>query len=387
MQTRKPGLREAAERLPYRERGFTQGGARQSAFMLTRKSSYILTLMAALTQISPVQADVPTNLKPPVEDGIWIRPAAEGPAEPIIGFKDGIRIALWPTRGPRGVVRVHAQHVFPGKKYPTVNFIAIEPVVAGQRGLSELEFSKPDDRRGLRMWLSDKPDGPDALPWNPSRGRLGRIRVGGKSVQTLSVVLNVEKLDNGAHPSILITFRADRPNEVGFKVHAAKDSAPMESCVLTATMGNYSRTRLLWLKDEVIDSRKLWPDFEGDGFCEARDFPAGRFRREKDGTLTVAISPSESDLSAADMSPGGWTFAGKVATQYWRKYPGTAKPDLRVRVNGRAMYWRTQAEIPGGVSYENFELIEKFEPGTELWFGVTLETPREMGWPKGMGDG
>ncbi len=36
--------------------------------------------------------------------------------------------------------------------------------------------------------------------------------------------------------------------------------------------------------------------------------------------------------------------------------------------------------IPGDVAYDNFELIEKFEPGTELWFGVTLKTPREMGW-------
>jgi len=33
------------------------------------------------------------------------------------------------------------------------------------------------------------------------------------------------------------------------------------------------------------------------------------------------------------------------------------------------------------VSFENFELIEKFEPGTELWFGVTLQTPREIRFP------
>ena len=353
--------------------------------MVLLKLGSIILAMVTVTLTSEAfagQAEkpVPQDLRPPIEDGVWVRPSADAPAEPIIGFKDGIRIGLWPTRGPRGVIRIYAPYVLPAKKYPVVNFIAVEPIVAGRRSYSELERSKLDERRGLRMWLSDTSDESPALSWNPSRGKTGKVKVGGKEIETLSVALNVEKFDNGAHPTILVTFRADRPNEVGFKVCAAKDSAPMESCVLTATMGNYSRTRLLWLKDEVVDSRKLWPDFTGDGFCEPHEFPLERIRRAADGTLTVAITPSESDLSAASMPPGGWSFAGKVAAQYWRKYPGTAKPDLRARVNGRARYWGTGVEIPGGVAYENFELIEKFEPGTELWFGVSLKTPKEMGF-------
>lgn len=353
-------------------------------FMLT---AAIMITVSLAVGTSTVQAEpVPKSLAPPVRDGIWLRPAPEGPAEPIIGFKDGIRIGLWPTRGPRGVIRVYAPYVFPGKTNPVINFIAIEPIVGGQRSLSELEHSKLDDMRGKRLWFSDDlSDSPaPALPWNPSRGKIGKIKVGDKEIETLSVVLNVEKLVNSAYPSIVVTFRADRPNEVGFKIHPANDSAPMESCILSATMGNYSRTRLLWLKDEVADSRKLWPGFKGDGFSDPREFRAARFRRQEDGTLTVAISPNEKDLAAVEMPKGGWSFGGKVATQYWRKYAGTAKPDLRVRVNGRARYWRTQVDIPGGVSYENFELIEKFEPGTELWFGVTLRTTNEMGWPSGM---
>ena len=51
-----------------------------------------------------------------------------------------------------------------------------------------------------------------------------------------------------------------------------------------------------------------------------------------------------------------------------------------VRVNGRAAYWGTLAPIPGGVAFENFELIERYEPGVESAFGVTLKTPKEMGW-------
>lgn len=80
------------------------------------------------------------------------------------------------------------------------------------------------------------------------------------------------------------------------------------------------------------------------------------------------------------MPPGGWAFDGKVATQYWRRYAGKAAGDLKVRVNGRTKYWATQADIPGGVSFENFEMVEPFRKGGELWFGASLRTPRELGW-------
>ena len=326
---------------------------------------------------------IPSKLNPPVTEGIWIRPSKTGPAEPVIGFKDGIRIGLWPTpHGPRGVIRVYSPYVCPGVDYPKINFIAVEPIVGDWRSLSELEHSKLDDRRGLRMWLSDKlgtGDGP-ALPWNPSRGRLSRIRVGDKWVQTLTVFLHIEPLDNKAHPIVKIAFRADRPNEVGFSSYAAGDSAEMTSCVLSSTMGNFSRCRLLWLADEVIDSREVWPGHEGHDFFWTQDIPADRMRVEPDGTKIVAITPSEESLASDEIPHDFWQFPGKVATQYWRKYPGTTNKNLRVRVNGRANYYGTPTPIPGGVAYENFEIIEDFKPGTEQWFGVTLLRPREMGW-------
>ena len=154
----------------------------------------------------------------------------------------------------------------------------------------------------------------------------------------------------------------------------------MKNCVLTATMGNFSRTRLLWLADEVIDSRKLWPNRTGRTFFHTPDYPIDRLRKDKDGTLTVAITPSETDLGSEKVTPSWWSFDGPVSTQYWRKYPGTVKLPLKARVNGRAVYYGTQTPIPGGVAYENFELIETFEPGVESAFGVTLQTPAAMGW-------
>ena len=346
--------------------------------MLLYKLSFaLLILILLMTSISKAE-EVPSKLNPPVVDGLWLRPSKELPSEPIIGFKDGIRLALWPIRhAPRGVIQVHAPFVHPGAQYPTINFIAIEPIVAGQRGFSELEHSPLDDHRGLRMWFSDKRMDPPvpSLPWNPSRGKTGKLRVGDKVVETLTVVLNVEKFINGAHVSVQVTFRSDRPDEVGFKVYPVKESAEMESCVITATMGNYSRTRLLWLKDALVDSRTIWPKYKGNDFVWTDEFPGERIRRENDGALIVAITPNETDLQAAKMSEGGWWFGGKVATQYWRKYPGTVVGNIRTRVNGRASYYGGHAPIPGGVSFENFELIESFKPRIESWFGITLSTP------------
>jgi hypothetical protein len=355
--------------------------------------------------------EVPAKLFPPVTDGIWIRPSRELPAQPVIGFKDGIRIALWPAfDGPRGVIRILAPYVCPGD-YPKINFIAIEPIVGGWRGLSEIEHSKLDDRRGMRMWFSDSRDqlweatpvgdasaaehsgateasptgvashNGSTLPWNPSRGKTGKIRVDGKSVETLTIILNIEEFDNGAHPIVQITFRADRPNEIGFRTYAAKDSAPMESCVLTATMGNFSRARLLYLKDEVLDARQVWPNCKDWDFVWTDEIAGDRIRRERDGTLTVAITPSETSMETDKIPEPFWQFHGKLATQYWRKYPTKDSPkNLRVRVNGRAFYYGRPTPIPGGVSFENFELIEDFRPGIESWFGVTLKTAYQMGW-------
>ena len=248
---------------------------------------------------------------PTVVKGQWIRPTD---SEAVIGFADGIRIGLPPTPGPRGLIRIFTPYVFPKDTRGMINFVAVEPIVKGRRGYSEMEQSAVDKTQGKRMWFSDGIDEtPD--PAHPAQGKLGSIRVGKKKIETLSIVINVEAFGNGAHVSILATFRADRPNEISFKLYAAKDSSAMDSCVLTTTMGNFARTRLLWLRDEVIDSRKLWPDYTGDAFAPPVDYPLDRMLKAKDGTVTVAITPSETDPASVKTH---WTYDGKVATQYWR---------------------------------------------------------------------
>ncbi|HEY8505454.1 MAG TPA: hypothetical protein VIL46_12800, partial [Gemmataceae bacterium] len=146
-------------------------------------------------------------------------------------------------------------------------------------------------------------------------------------------------------------------------------------------MGNYARLRRLWLRGEVVDSRKLWPSFEPDrlGFAPWREWGRERMLK-RDGMLVVAATPDEADPAGAAYDPKvppNWRYQGKPATQYWRT------PDAKgavVRVNGRTTYWGGNAPIPGGVSYENFELEVPFADGQELWFGVTPAGPEALGF-------
>jgi hypothetical protein len=55
--------------------------------------------------------------------------------------------------------------------------------------------------------------------------------------------------------------REDRGHPDSLVAQVEPDSAAMDYCVLTATMGNMARTRLLWLRDEVASSLKLYPDY------------------------------------------------------------------------------------------------------------------------------
>ena len=90
---------------------------------------------------------------------------------------------------PRGLIRLFSP-VLEGGRYDLVNFIAIEPVVGGKRGLSELELSRLDGVPGKRIWVSGGV--PPQMPGEA--GRLTKLKSG---VEELEVVLRVERFDNG----------------------------------------------------------------------------------------------------------------------------------------------------------------------------------------------
>jgi hypothetical protein len=303
--------------------------------------------------------------------------------QPLWGVRGGLLWALPPggfrfASGPRGLIRV-GYPIATNGGYELVNFIAVEPIVRGKRGFSELEPSSLDHTSGKRIWAVGETNfGPAAPQQTLTPGRLFQSSPG---VEQLDVTVQVEPFDNGARVHLVVSQRTDAPDEIQFAVHADPGSAPLDYCILTATMGNLARTRLLWLKDEVPSSLQLYKEHTGEGFAPPRTFPLIRLARSVSGDVLVAVTTDEDDPASVYPFPGrqAWHYGGSKVTQYWKKPHGTAHDDLHVAVNARYTYWQSRQPIPGGVAYENFELRERFYEGQVFCFGITRKTPAQLG--------
>lgn len=310
----------------------------------------------------------------------WIRPGAED-QRPLWGIRGGIQAALWPASvegaglgGPRGLLRIGYPILNGGKDIGLVNFIAVEPIVRERRGFSELERSDSDGLPGRVFWTGET--APTSAVPDP-----GTLR-SADGVERLSVRVHIERFASGAQPLLDLEFRADRPGEMRLTVSSAPGSLPMEYCVITATMGNYARLRHLWLRDGVVQPRELWPDFRGNEFTSEAFFPRERFFCMPCGDLVVCAASDEADPRSTPPDPVApwWAYRGSFPlTQYWRKPKEQGdNPGLKARVNGRQVYWATHNPIPGGLSYENFDLMEPFREGQAFVFGLTRRSPADI---------
>ena len=312
--------------------------------------------------------------------GRWIRPVGDE-KRPLWGIRGGIQVSLWPAGvegpgdgGPRGLLRVGYPILEGGKSVGLVNFIAVEPVVNGHRGFSELERSETDKQPGRVFWTGETARA-GAAP-DP-----GTIRIV-EGVERLAVRMHTERFYNGAQVTVDLEIRADRPGELQLTTSSTSGSAKMETCTLTATMGNYARLRLLHLRDGVVQAGKVWPDFLGNEFTPDAFFPQERFTRMPDGDLVVCATSDEADPHAVPPDPlaPGWAYRGSFPlTQYWRRPKGQGNDlDLKVRVNGRRVYWASHNSIPGGLAYENFDLVQRFCEEQVFVFGLTRRSPEEV---------
>src|SRR6185369_5549191 len=306
----------------------------------------------------------------------WVRPEA-ATHQPVWGVRGGLHWAVAPggfrPGEPRGLLRLGCP-VLSEQRYDLVNFIAIEPIVKGRRGYSELENSLPDRVKGKR--ISADGDGRGILTnfaGKPADNRADKI-------EQLEVVLRVEKFENGAHVRLVVRQRADRPDEIELSVCQEPDSAPLDFCILTATMGNMARTRNLWLADEVISSLELYRGHQGSGFAAPTEYPLPRLHRTVDGGVLVAVTNDEQNPAAVYPFQNSefWHYGGRTVTQYWAKPAGAFRDVLRVVVNARYTYWQSARPIPGGVAFENFELRESFYNGQKFIFGITERRPEEL---------
>lgn len=308
-------------------------------------------------------------------EGPWLRP--HDPKRALIwGRRDGIIFGI-PSpggmRGPRGLIRVGI--LGSGGQPELINFIAIEPVTTGagsrfsRMGFSELEMSQLDaGTRGKRLWVGTTEGELTTLPARP------------KPVERLSVRIEVEPFTvNKAHVYVVASIYSDNPGELELTVFHHDDSSSIEELTMTATMGNYERLRHLWMKDRVVDSRELYADYNGDGFIDKENYPRDEMLTYDDGDALVLATPNEDNPSAVEVTARpSWTYRSIRLTQYWRVPARHIQPDLRVKVNGRRVYWNSTVPIPGGLSFENFETRQRYVPGQAFVFGLTPKQPWEF---------
>lgn len=316
------------------------------------------------------------KLAPPEIGKVWVQPVQGQPAQPVWGHANGISIGLSPLPGPRGLLRIYTPYLNqpPGR---IMNFIAMEPIVKGsqRRGLSELEMSSLDNRRGKRFWSGN--DSSDAAPRPedmPARGIVEKIN--GKEVLTIYVFS--EPFESEAKVYVRIRFYADSPYEIEMTTYKMNDSKALDNFIVTATMGNFARLRTLFLKSGKKTSSQLWPAYSAAAFTPHVPIPGDDFIQAKNGAFYFIAAPGEQNPTKAEYASGTaehWKYIGNTATQYW-KYPESK--DVEGLVNGRYTYWASQSPIPGGISFENFELKTPFKQGSTFTFGISPLNPEQF---------
>ncbi len=329
----------------------------------------------------------------------WIRPSKNTDA-PVWGIRNGIVVALWPAAiepkingtegGPRGLLRIGYDYM--DVDY-LVNFIAVEPVVNDDMEFSEISPSVVDDKPGKLFWAADSVSNNRFSANTSPQGIITHPDSLHPDVEQLSFYVFMEKFISGAHPYLKISIRSDNPGEVCLQIFNEMNSTTMQRCALTATMGNYSRLRLLYLKDETIDAGKLYHGYNDIDFIEKDTYSYNRMLRNKNGDYIAVAESNESFLQLADwpqqpnyIKKWGWRYRPFYKlTQYWRKEAADIDSSLTVRVNGRAKYWAGESNnvqdyisIPNGPAFENFELRENYHEGEKFYFGLSTQTVKQL---------
>ena len=362
-----------------------------------RHCSYIKLFIVSMILICFLPAFI--NAQDDSSNTKWIRPA-NIKDEPFWGIKNGITVSLWPASaenskaggdgGPRGLLRIGYNYL--GTNF-LINFIAVEPVVNGDMEFSEVSPSKVDGKWGKLFWAADTITQSVFSTHANTRGNITHPDKQHPETEELSFYVFMEQYIDGAHPYLKISIRSDKPNELCLQIFNEDNSTVMQRCALTATMGNYSRLRLLYLKDEIVDSRKLFAGYNDIDFTEKQPYAYNKMLQTKQGDYIVLAESNEnfSQLSAWPQQPvylknHNWRYRPFFKlTQYWRKEKTNADSSLEVRVNGRAKYWsggsnnvNDYMDLPGGAAFENFELRDKYHPGEKFYFGLSMKPAKEL---------
>lgn len=324
------------------------------------------------------EVDLPEDPPTAEPSDIWVRPIEGEEGNPCWGFKDGIQIGLAPLSGPRGLIRLYAPYADQPQWKP-FNFIAFEPTNHNNvKGFSEMEMSRMDNVQGLRFW-SGNSENANEFP-SPEFPAAGKVTWVGNKEQ-LSVYIFSEKFANGSDVFVKATFTAGRPYEVELTTYRPQTAQGVKFFTLSATMGNYARLRQLHLKgNQIKTAPQLWPTYTGTGFTNRDVTDKADMITDAKGGVWFVASPTENrpwEGAYAQGTASNWIYRGTTyVTQYW--YCAQPQSMMTGRVNGRYSYWLSQSPIPGGVAFENFELVENFQIGASYRFGLFPGKPEEL---------
>jgi len=97
----------------------------------------------------------------------------------------------------------------------------------------------------------------------------------------------------------------------------------------------------------------LYSGYRENAFVERENYPLEEMLRYGDGDAIV-LCTTNADLSAVDVRHGSWSYRSTKLTQFWRVPARHIQPDLRVKVNGRHVYWASDFVVPGGDRVRKF---------------------------------
>lgn len=304
----------------------------------------------------------------------WIMPDSDEDM-PVWGIKKGIVLGIYPSRlsfgdisgGPRGLFRVGFES---NGTLRFVNFMAVHPVNESKGKFvsagSELEKSPSDNRRGIRFYPYpvDYLQNPKRYHSTPSIDLAAEIlKEDGR--QILQWGIKTEAFENGVEAFFVFRIDEHRFNEIQIESYILKGEKKVKYLVLSATFGNITRLRNLYLKDEIVFAPELYKGKYGKGFAPRKFFDLEHWPVDSEGDSLFIAGPDEYQPWKVKPYPHK-----QKLLQYFRKEKGATVSDIRGLVNGREKYWHSIKTIPGGVAFENFAIVERFYQGQRFSFGI-----------------
>ncbi len=198
----------------------------------------------------------------------------------------------------------------------------------------------------------------------------------------LTVVFETSNFENNQIPlNVALKIDKNKPKEIEISTsNPLQDSRPVNYVHVSAAAGSLGRIRNLYLGDEVVNSKDLYAGEQpGSGcFYAIKLFDLNKLKTDSSGVIVYAGNDEPGWVGEWGSAIAPYYNKPKFY-QYWRKYSGSYNPDLMFTVNGRDRYFTGFAnqcggeEIRGGVTYENFDMLEKYYDDQRFWFGYSYD--------------